>query len=1461
LVFGAWTPFTPEETSLQPWRIKSFLADAGLTGRNIFNIAVDKSPNSRGRGTVWVASSAGLSAYDGYFWRRYGKADGLPSDFVRCVAVTQGGDVWVGSDMGVGLFDGKTFHTFGSETNLPGASVRRIVLDPDGTVWVCCDSWPGHNGFAALASFDGARWRVFQAAAGLQGGVVNYFRDSGGVRWAACGEGIYRLRDDRWESVLTPASPSEKFDSGVFAETPEQGLVFSHGQILYRLNGGSAVGLDGPAWHQYGLCATHDGRLFACRSNTGGEGAVIERIRDQWVTVSAPLPTPLGYHEDIAEDVAGNIWIAGLETLVVWRRNAEWRELAELPPPIGIDAAGAVWLRPSHHFSLSETRESVGPSPTVRLSNGRWEKWDGRLAGVFFDKDRTVWGWNSNDVVHWSAGREEHVGPAVLGLAEINAVGAGPRGVWFLGKSDDGRRRLAHKEADRFTSYAAPELEVGSIRGDPASGTEGPWFALAPPGGGDFIVAHPGAKGAETFPLPLDIVPRFRSALFSGGAGADLWLYGDTGLFRLDRTARLWRVETNLPGRSVYGMLESDDRVWAGCNGLTGGGDGLAVWTAGHWTPLDAGIGFNLFGSSDGDILMPGKGEFEWRRAREPLERTVVLLPESVALTSVVKDSDGRFWAGNGKSVWVLQPDHEAPKTIFTGRTTNFLADTSMAFPVRSVERFIPRVRGAYFAYSWRLDDGPWCRFVPTNSINVDGRILDVGLHRLEVRARDAEGDIEASPVGLSFFVHPRPLQERHWFLPAVASALGGFGIMAFLAIGARAEKVRYAASLEKRVAERTSELTADIAKRKAVEADLVETTARFAKAFHSNPAILAISTCPEGRYIDVNDAFVETLGWSRGEVLGKTAADFGIWQVPAQRTAVVAALDEGKSVRALETKLRTRDGRILDVLTSAEVIEWGGRPCNLFLVVDITARRAAEVAVFEARTILLQLVENIREAVWLAEFPSGRLLYLSPGFERLFGRSVNSVLENPDSWMESVHPDDMDRLRAAYAERHIPGRLNLEHRIRRPDGAERWVHARAFPITDASGSVYRIAGVAEDVTERRELELRMRRAQRMEAVATLASGIAHDFNNVLAAMVGKVELAIEELQGRGRAVAVLHDVEAAAERAKGLIRQILAIGRRQPQTREVISLTHVIAEASSLLGATLPAGVTLAKAVDPEAPMVLADASQIHQVVMNLCTNAWHALGGLPGRIEIRLSAVDVREDAAPPVPGLAAGRYACLSVTDTGSGIEPDVVDRIFEPYFTTKEAGKGTGLGLSVVNGIVRDHDGVIAVASKLGEGSTFSVYLPAKIVHAAPQVESRTTAPRGAGERLLFLDDDADLIETWEVLLSAQGYVVEAAADAADALEFLRADPDHYACVITDFQMPGISGIEVARRVKEARPSIPVIVCSGADVDGHSSEANAVGIEKILRKPVSRDEMARAVAEVLAKAARPGRAGMG
>jgi len=502
------------------------------------------------------------------------------------------------------------------------------------------------------------------------------------------------------------------------------------------------------------------------------------------------------------------------------------------------------------------------------------------------------------------------------------------------------------------------------------------------------------------------------------------------------------------------------------------------------------------------------------------------------------------------------------------------------------------------------------------------------------------------------------------------------------------------------------------------------------------------------------------------------------------------------------------------------------------------------------------RIVDTANEGIWLVN-GVGELIFANPMLLRMLGHAAAEVLGRP----LTDFVDERDR--GAGVETTDPGRTDTREwqgiRLRRKDGSELWVSVSTATVADANGAPIGSLGMATDITERKQsqakrvlLESQLRVSQKMEAIGTLAGGIAHDFNNILAAILGNVALTRPHVMQDLVALNGLDQIERAGVRGRSLVQKILAFSRMQPHALVNQPMRPLVEEAVVLLRSTLPSLVELELRLADTPLQVGADATNIQQILMNLCTNAWHAMRGGSGRVTIALGRVELGVDAARALGEIPPGAYAHLSVGDNGSGMTEATRVRVFEPFFTTKRVGEGTGLGLSVVHGIVVAHRGAIAVDSTPGRGSTFHLYFPLAPVPAidVPDEAAAPEAPRGQGEHVMYVDDDPAMLPMIESLLQRAGYRVTALDRPRDALARVRAEPTLFDLIVTDFNMPEMTGLDLAKELARIVPGLPVVISSGYLSDEMRAAAVRVGVRGVLQKEYSLEQLAALVHTVLA-----------
>lgn len=391
----------------------------------------------------------------------------------------------------------------------------------------------------------------------------------------------------------------------------------------------------------------------------------------------------------------------------------------------------------------------------------------------------------------------------------------------------------------------------------------------------------------------------------------------------------------------------------------------------------------------------------------------------------------------------------------------------------------------------------------------------------------------------------------------------------------------------------------------------------------------------------------------------------------------------------------------------------------------------------------------------------------------------------------------------------------------------------------------------ARDAQLRAQLSAQLQQAQKMEALGTLAGGIAHDFNNSLAVILGNSEILIEDLPSDSEVHDNAREIRKAALLAKELVGRILAFSRPHEPKKTAVKLQTVTDEAVKLLGPTIPKGIALTANIPDDLPPISADPAQVHQVIVNLCTNAMHAIGSRPGTIQIDGQTVSFAEGQGIPGTEVSGGTFVCLRVTDNGSGMDSATVSRAFEPFYTTKAVGKGSGLGLSIVHAIMKSHLGAATLKSELGMGTTFNLYFPVSSEHWIQPTIQTETQTRGAGKHILFVDDDEALLYLVPRRLRRMGFEVTAHLDARTAIEDFRSRPNAFDAVVSDYNMPSMNGSDLVRELHSIRPGVATIVTSGYIRDEDALASREAGAHALIGKPSSIEEMAALIQEVLEK----------
>ena len=524
------------------------------------------------------------------------------------------------------------------------------------------------------------------------------------------------------------------------------------------------------------------------------------------------------------------------------------------------------------------------------------------------------------------------------------------------------------------------------------------------------------------------------------------------------------------------------------------------------------------------------------------------------------------------------------------------------------------------------------------------------------------------------------------------------------------------------------------------------------------------------------------------------------------------------------------------------------------FLLLRRTVKRRTK-ALRENTRLFDAVLVGTSDAIFVKD-RAGRYLLANAGTSRAMGYEVAAIIGRTDD--ELLPPESLDIIHKAELKVMTTGlTVRAEDVIRNADGISYWL-ANKSPYYDENGEIIGIIGVAHDVTslkkaeeEQHKLERQLQQAQKMEAIGTLAGGIAHDFNNILGALLGYAEMARDDSPPDSSVARDLGEILKAVHRAKDLVKQILTFSRQDAAERIPTSPGDIISEAVKMLRPSLPSTIDIRQDLRSDSGRILANPSQLHQVIINLCTNAYHAMEETGGILGISLKGTELTAEDLLRNPDIDQGKFIQISVSDTGAGMNPEIRERIFEPYFTTKETGKGTGLGLSIIHGIVKGHGGSISCSSKPGEGTVFHVFLP--VINDDDLTETAVLElPHGGSEHILFIDDEEMLAEMAKTMLERLGYTVTVKNSSLEALTCFQNQPDLYDLVITDQTMPGMTGVDLARRLLQIRPELPIILCTGFSSQISEDRARAMGIREFALKPLSKKDIARLIRKVLDEA---------
>ena len=611
-----------------------------------------------------------------------------------------------------------------------------------------------------------------------------------------------------------------------------------------------------------------------------------------------------------------------------------------------------------------------------------------------------------------------------------------------------------------------------------------------------------------------------------------------------------------------------------------------------------------------------------------------------------------------------------------------------------------------------------------------------------------------------------------------------------------------------------------------------------------------------DGKYLGFNKAFETFFGETKEKLMGKSVFDIN----PPELAEIYYAQDEelfnSGGVQHYESQVKNVQGKLRDVIFNKAVFtDSKGVVTGLIgAIIDITERNLTDDKLRESENRFRDIAHSMADWIWEVD-KDGKYTYVSHTAKNALGYSPKELIGKTP--FELMPEGERNKIKEIFLEIFSRSRpiVDLENWNLAKDGTEICFLTNGVPIIDADGELQGYRGVDKDITNQKKLEAeritieaQLQQSQKMEAVGTLAGGIAHDFNNILAIILGNAELASADVPDSNPASASLKEIHRASIRAKDMVQQLLAFSRKTDEVSIPINMALIIKESLKMLKHAIPTSVEFKQHISDDSCNVMGDASQINQIVMNLVTNAADAMSEEGELVEVTLENIILQEEKICFDWVLSPGPYVRLRMRDTGEGIEPKIMDRIFEPYYTTKEIGKGTGMGLSVIHGIVKRHNGGIRVESELGKGTFFEIYFPA-LEKAAEEEKEPEGEIKGGSERILFVDDEESMVNLNHQRLERLGYNVKSTTKPVEALEWFRADPDQFDVIITDMTMPRMTGDRLAAEILKIRPHMPVIICTGYSERMSAKKAAALGVRKYIEKPIGLRNLASLLREVL------------